>query len=251
MKRGCSKGGLFQRSMLEVGVDESGRGPLMGRVYAAAVCVRDGFDVSRMKDSKKFSKSKKSQRELYACAEYIRENAFAWGIAYEEVDVIDSINILQATQQAMHKAIAQTLKQIKEKEKEQQIKEKEKQEQKEQMEEKEEQKEKEKNLVELCVDGTYFREMDADNMAGFSVSVRLIPQGDALMPAISAASILAKTARDSYIVDLCNEHPELQVKYGLLENKGYGTKRHMEGIKQHGISAWHRTSFAPCKNNNK
>jgi ribonuclease HII len=69
-----------------------------------------------------------------------------------------------------------------------------------------------------------------------------IEKGDAIWPCISAASILAKVARDEYVVAMCEAHPELD-KYGLRKNKGYGTKAHRDAIKEHGLSEWHRKSF--------
>ena len=71
-------------------------------------------------------------------------------------------------------------------------------------------------------------------------------KGDNIFKSIAAASILAKTYRDNYIVDLVKENPELE-KYDIQNNKGYGTKKHMEAIKKYGITKWHRKTFAPCK----
>lgn len=74
-----------------------------------------------------------------------------------------------------------------------------------------------------------------------------IEGGDNTFSAIAAASILAKVARDEYIAELCATHPLLDERYGLLKNKGYGTKKHMDGIKAHGISEFHRKSFGICR----
>ena len=65
--------------------------------------------------------------------------------------------------------------------------------------------------------------------------------------ALFSASILAKVARDDYIAELCAAEPDLVTRYDLLKNKGYGTKKHMDGIKQHGITKWHRKTFGICK----
>ena len=75
-----------------------------------------------------------------------------------------------------------------------------------------------------------------------------ITQGDNKLTSIAAASILAKVERDKYIINLCNEMPELDERYKLKKNKGYGTKDHMEGIKKWGISKYHRQTFGICKN---
>ena len=94
--------------IFEIGVDEVGRGPLFGRVYAAAVILPkdDSFDHSKMKDSKKFHSKKKIQE----VAEYIKKNAIAWSVQYEDEKTIDEINILQASQRAMHKCITKVIK---------------------------------------------------------------------------------------------------------------------------------------------
>jgi ribonuclease HII len=75
-----------------------------------------------------------------------------------------------------------------------------------------------------------------------------IEGGDNKYASIAAASILAKVERDTYIEQLCEQNPELSEHYGIDSNKGYGAKKHMDGIKQYGITIWHRRSFAPCKN---
>jgi ribonuclease HII len=74
-----------------------------------------------------------------------------------------------------------------------------------------------------------------------------IEGGDNTYSCIAAASILAKVARDDYIAELCAAEPELITRYDLLKNKGYGTKKHMDGIKQHGITQWHRKTFGICR----
>ena len=93
---------LDDDTKFEIGVDEVGRGPMFGRVYTAAVILpKEGFDYSLMKDSKKFT----SEKKIRAAAEYIKENALYWAITYEDENVIDKINILNATYNAMHSAI--------------------------------------------------------------------------------------------------------------------------------------------------
>ena len=87
----------------------------------------------------------------------------------------------------------------------------------------------------------------------FQMQIESIPYitvegGDNKYASIAAASILAKVERDKYIDDLCRENPELSEHYSIGSNKGYGAKKHIDGIKEHGITIWHRRSFAPCKN---
>lgn len=92
----------------------------------------------------------------------------------------------------------------------------------------------------LIVDGCDFRKYK-------DLPHTCIEGGDNWYCSIAAASILAKVARDTYIEKLCEEHPELNEKYGLLKNKGYGTKQHIDGLKTHGITEWHRKTFGICK----
>jgi len=209
---------------VEVGIDEAGRGPMFGRVYAGAAVLPkdDTFDHSLMKDSKKFHSKKKIEQ----VAEYIKANALAWAVEYEDERVIDEINILQATQSAMHKAIKNVLKQLNDKQ------------------------DKEQDQILLLVDGNYFKPLTVLNKAKTKMATihyELIEGGDNKFTPIAAASILAKVERDKYIEELCSENPELADRYGIDSNKGYGSKKHMDGIKQYGITKWHRRTFGICK----
>lgn len=215
-------------TIVEIGIDEAGRGPMFGRVYAGAVVLPkdDSFDHSSMKDSKKFHSKKKIEQ----VAEYIEKNAVAWAVEYEDEQTIDEINILQATQSAMHKAIKNVIGQLKAKE---QIKEQAKIE----------------NLL-LLVDGNYFKPYSTLNTAKTkleTIKYQLVEGGDNKYTSIAAASILAKVHRDQYIDALCLQNPELVERYGIDSNKGYGSKKHMDGIKQYGITKWHRRTFGICK----
>lgn len=197
-------------SLYEIGIDESGRGPLFGRVYAAGVILPkdDNFDFSKIKDSKKFS-SKKKIKEV---EEYIKNNSLYWSVQFEDEKVIDSINILQATQKTMHKCIDDILLQI----------------------------DSDINIM-LLIDGTYFNPYN-------NIPSVCIESGDNTYYSIAAASILAKVARDEYINELCNENTILKDLYSIHTNKGYGSKKHIEGIQNNGITEWHRKSFGICKN---
>lgn len=210
-------------SDIEIGVDEAGRGPLFGRVYSAAVVLPkdDSFDHSLVKDSKKFH-SKKKISEVY---DYIKKNAIAWSIEYEDETVIDKINILQATQSAMHKAISNVKKQL----------------------------HKDTSEILLLIDGNYFKPLTMLNHKTNKLEITnfvTVEGGDNKYSSIAAASILAKVERDNYIDELCKENPELVINYGINSNKGYGAKKHIEGIKEHGITIWHRRSFGICKDYN-
>lgn len=225
-------------NIIEIGIDEAGRGPLLGRVYCGVVVLPKAgthslptgclmpkadtqgsltdcqplarLDVSSIKDSKKFH----SAQKITQVSNYIKENSI-WAVEYEDENVIDSINILQATQSAMHKGIRNVLKQL-------------------------EAKGFCQDNVLLLVDGNYFKAFD-------NIKHVLIEGGDNKYSSIAAASILAKVERDKYIEELCLENPELVEKYGIDSNKGYGTKTHLDGIRQHGITQWHRKSFGICK----
>ena len=200
--------------ILEIGIDEAGRGPLFGRVYTGAVILPKDtdFDFTQMKDSKKFTSVKK----IKEVAEYIKENALAWTVTYKDENVIDKINIRQSVLTSMHDSIKNIM--IKNKK------------------------------YFLLVDGNDFKPyMKYENDTFNQIEHKCIEGGDNKYCAIAAASILAKTERDKYIEDLCEEHPELKERYSLDKNKGYGTKLHIDGIKKYGISKWHRKSYGICK----
>lgn len=224
-------------NIVEVGVDEVGRGPLFGRVYTSAVILpkdkESDFEHSLMKDSKKFT-SKKKIKEV---ADYIKENAIAWSVTYRDEKVIDEINILQATQESMHSSILSVLQKY--------AHENENQDDQDNI-----NKNKNKKTPLLLIDGNYFKPITRFNKRTCkieNVSYVCIEKGDNKYSSIAAASILAKVARDEYIQQLCDENPDLIEKYGIDSNKGYGAKVHMEGIKMHGITIWHRRSFGICK----
>lgn len=224
----------------EVGVDEAGRGPLFGRVYTGAVILPPAcstssapateFDFSLLKDSKKFSSDKKI-REV---ADYIKEHAVAWAVSYEEADVIDRINIRRATLQCMRKSIKTAI--------DGHI---------EEMEQKSSRQVPTHTDYLLLIDGNDFIPMgrgyneDTEEMETYTHVC--VEGGDNTYACIAAASILAKVARDDYIEKLCDKHPVLDEMYALRGNKGYGAKKHMDGIREHGITQWHRRSYGICK----
>ena len=230
---------------------------MFGRVYAAAVMLPkpkveadvDGeiteqpFDFGMMKDSKKFT----SKSKLEAAEAYIKDNAIAYAVAYEDERSIERNNILRATQMAMHAAIHRTLRVA---------------------------------IASasasastststsstltsntmLIIDGNYFTPFVYDpSVAQNTYSEcrllhgdpplhhEMVKGGDNRYASVAAASILAKTARDRYILELCEEYPELSSRYGLDHNMGYGTKQHLDGIQKYGITSWHRRTFGACK----
>lgn len=200
--------------LFEVGVDEAGRGPLFGPVVAAAVIMpctynSDDTNVAMIKDSKKMTKLRRGKMAVY-----IKENAIAYGIGIASVEEIDKHNILQANFIAMHRALDEVYTKTK--------------------------------FDFIKIDGDKFKPYiapDGDNWIPYNCEVN----GDDRFINIAAASILAKTYRDTYIEQLIDEHPEWEEQYGLRSNKGYGTKKHMQGLQTYGVTEHHRRSFEPVK----
>ena len=190
----------INKKNIEVGIDEAGRGPLIGRVYAAAVIWPNNIDNPDINDSKKISAKKRK-----VLKEWIEQNVIDYGIGYAEPEEIDQINILQATYLAMHRAL-DNLK---------------------------------SEFNSIIVDGNRFKQYK-------DIQYQTVIKGDATYYSISAASILAKEYHDEYIKNICQENPDLDTKYKLLSNMGYGTKDHLKGIQQHGITVYHRKSFKSC-----
>lgn len=181
---------------LVAGVDEAGRGPLAGDVYAAAVILDMRYPITGLTDSKKLS-----ERQRNALAVLIRERAHAWSIATASVQEIDELNILQATLLAMQRAV--------------------------------------QGLA--CVPHEVI--VDGNRLPILSVPATAIVKGDLTEPAISAASILAKTARDASLLELHAKYPE----YGFEAHKGYGTALHLARLREFGPCPAHRVSFAPVR----
>jgi ribonuclease HII len=183
----------FNADIVEAGIDEAGRGCYAGPVYAAAVILPKDFYHPLLNDSKQ---TKECDR--YELREVIKKEAIAWAVASVDNHTIDSINILQATFEAMHLAIGKL-------------------------------KRKPKFLL---IDGNRFRPYP-------KIKHECIIQGDGLYASIAAASILAKTYRDDYMIQLHKEHPH----YKWDSNKGYGTAEHRAAISEHGLCSYHRHSF--------
>jgi ribonuclease HII len=223
---------MHEQGTIEIGADEAGRGPMLGRVYSGAVVLPkdDSFDHFKMKDSKKFTS--KNSKKIQEVAEYIKEHAIAWAVEYEDEKVIDEINILQATQSAMHKAIKSVIGQLQKTDVSTDVL------------------DPNFNNLLLLIDGNYFKQLTILNKGKtklVTINYETVEGGDNKFTAIAAASILAKVERDKYIDDLCKENPELIERYGIDSNKGYGSKKHMDGIKTYGITKWHRRTFGICK----
>ena len=179
---------------LVAGVDEAGRGPLMGPVVAAAVILDELNPIKGLADSKKLTALRREK--LY---DEIRAKALCCSIAEASVEEIDSINILQATMLAMKRAVeGLRLKPNK-----------------------------------VLVDG--------NRLPTLVILSEAIVGGDALVPSISAASILAKVHRDRWCAEFHLEYPQ----YGFADHKGYSTAEHLAALREHGACPQHRRSFAP------
>jgi len=212
--------------VIELSIDEAGRGCLFGRVYMACVVLPkdpNAFNGKDIKDSKKFS----SKKKINQVAEYIKTHARAWHVEYVDETVIDKINILQAVMQGMHVCIRETILKI--------------------------YRETGEKLplsdFIAVIDGNYFKPFvsyDMEKKEIVELNSVTVEQGDAKYMAIAAASILAKTARDAYIAEMCDKFPVLDEYYGLRSNQGYGTKKHLEGIRKYGITKWHRRTYGCC-----
>nr|WP_298892588.1 ribonuclease HII [uncultured Acinetobacter sp.] len=181
---------------LIAGVDEAGRGPLIGSVVAAAVILDPSLPIEGLNDSKKLTAKKREK--LF---EEIQQKALAWSIAEASHEEIDEINILQATMLAMQRAVAR-----------------------------------------LKVQADLVR-IDGNRCPDLSLPCEAVIGGDALHQEISAASILAKVARDRQMQELDAEYPA----YGFAKHNGYPTKAHMEAIEVHGVLAQHRRSYKPIR----
>lgn len=215
----------FPNYKYQICLDEVGRGCLFGDVYIACVVLPKEpslFDGTNIKDSKKFS----SKKKLKEVASYIKEHALYYHISAISVEDIDKINILKAVMKGMHICIDNIFEQINQKE---------------------------KITFKDCiaiVDGNYFTpyvKYQESTDTFVEMPHETIEKGDGKIMGIAAASILAKDARDTYVSDLCDSFPIIDQKYNLKKNVGYATKAHLEGIKQHGITEFHRKTFGICK----
>ena len=181
---------------LIAGVDEAGRGPLAGAVFASAVILDPDKPIEGLTDSKKLSPKR---RETLAVI--IKSQSLAWAVASADVAEIDTLNILQATMLAMQRAV---------------------------------------QLLSLRPTLVL---VDGNRAPQIPMAVQTVIKGDLTIAAISAASILAKTARDASVMQLHEIYPD----YAFDQHKGYGTALHLERLRALGPCAAHRRSFAPVR----
>lgn len=178
------------------GVDEAGRGPLAGPVYAAAVILDPARPIAGLRDSKKLSAARRD-----ALALEIRKHARAWAVAACSEEEIDRLNILHASMLAMRRA------------------------------------------VEALQIAPTLALIDGNRCPLMSIRAQAIVKGDDKVPSISAASILAKTARDAALMVLHAQYPH----YAFDRHKGYPTALHLERLRRYGVSPVHRRSYAPVR----
>lgn len=178
------------------GVDEAGRGPLAGPVFAAAVILDPRKPIAGLRDSKKLSELRRNELALQ-----IKSDALAWCIAECCEEEIDTLNILQASMLAMKRAVEGL-----------------------------------PMLPTLAL-------IDGNRCPILKIRSEAIIKGDDKVAAISAASILAKTARDAALMILHERYPH----YALDRHKGYPTALHLERLRLHGVSPIHRKSYAPVR----
>ena len=183
---------LRQKYATICGVDEAGRGPLAGDVYAAAVVFDEGVIIEGINDSKKLTE--KNREKLF---DEIIEKASAYCIATASVAEIEEINILNAAMLAMKRAV---------------------------------------EGLGVTPDIAI---IDGNKTPDLSCLAKSVVKGDATSQSIAAASILAKVARDRYMLEMAEKYPEYQFE----KHKGYGTKSHYQALKEHGLSPVHRPSF--------
>lgn len=191
---------MFLVQTVICGVDEAGRGPLAGSVYAAAVILHPDRPIDGLADSKTISEKKRD-----ALAIQIKEYAMAWGIASCSANEIDQINILQASLLAMKRAI-------------------------------------ESMQINFQVTPDLVQ-VDGNKCPKINLPCESIIKGDSKVKAISAASILAKTARDAELYELDKIYPQ----YGFAQHKGYPSPAHLRAIDEFGICPEHRLSYGPVK----
>lgn len=186
----------YTKAIRVAGVDEVGRGPLAGPVIAAAVILDPSRPIQGLADSKKLS-----ERQRERLDETIRSHALAWALGRCEACEIDALNILQASLEAMRRAVAA-----------------------------------------LPIAPAHAL-IDGNRCPLLACSAEAIVKGDQTVPAISAASIIAKVARDREMLDWDARYPV----YGFAAHKGYPTAVHRQALQQHGPCPCHRRSFAPVK----
>jgi ribonuclease HII len=193
---------------VEIGVDEAGRGCFWGPIFAGAVIwpSEDMWTTEHLELMPFIKDSKKiTEKRRPQIAAKIKELALAWGVGRVDSSEINDHGMTWANQEAFRRAIADCI----------------------------------VSGIQptlLLIDGIL-------GIPGSTIAYQCIPGGDNMYLPIAAASILAKVGRDKYVEDWSEEHEEISARYDLLNNKGYGTAKHRQGLKSHGPNEFHRTKF--------
>ena len=209
----------LKKDNIEVGIDEAGRGCLAGPVYIAACVwpqsedpeIKNNKDID-IRDSKLLSKKRRA-----ATFDYIKKTAIAYSIKHGDHNMIDKYNILKTTKLLMHEAVKDIEEQLQKKN---------------------------IDIDAILVDGNQFDYYLDRNFE--AIPHQCVTKGDNIYKSIAAASILAKETRDRYMIKLVEDNPEYK-KYGWQDNMAYGTKKHIDAIKENGITSIHRKTFGICK----
>lgn len=206
---------IFPNNNYEAGIDESNRGGLIGSVVSACVVLKKPETEEELKIYKEIKDSKKlSKKKRKYLANYIKTNALTYGISCIDNEEIDSNNILKSTLKAMSVATNIAYNKYK--------------------------------FNKIYIDGPYYNPYIPPGEDSEFIPYECINKGDSIYTCIAAASILAKEQHNENIIKLVNDNPELE-KYDLLNNHGYGTKKHLDAINKYGITKWHRKSYKCCK----
>ena len=192
--------------MVIVSLDEAGRGPLAFPVFTGAVIWDENKKIEPPFEVKNWDSKKISLKKRKLLSNYIKENCEAWAVGSASPTEIDQYNILKATMMAFHRAL---------------------------------------DKIDIDFDEIY---CDGNRFETYCGKDDFIPhkcfiKGDSTHIQIGMASILAKVAHDDYILQICEQQPELDEKYKFIKNMGYGTKHHINGILEHGFTEYHRKSF--------
>lgn len=198
---------MEQKKRVVIGLDEAGRGAFFSRIYSAAVVHDPDLIENAVKNKIVIRDSKKmTPRQRSLSFDYLIQNTL-FGVGWCDEKEIDNLGITRCNILSMHRAIENLL-----------------------------EKHPEIEIVKIHVDGVLFRPFH-------DIPHETIIRGETTHPEIAMASILAKTHRDYFIMEMCDNNPSIDENYGIRSNKGYGTAKHIAGIKKHGPHSSHRNTF--------
>lgn len=198
-----------------IGVDEAGRGAFFSRIYSAAVVYDPDLILTAQENKIIIRDSKKmTPRQRKFSYDFLFQNSL-FGVGFCDEKEIDTLGVSRCNILSMHRAIDDLLS-----------------------------KHPHLHIEKINVDGVLFQSYH-------NVPYELVVRGESKHPEIAMASIIAKTTRDMFVVDLCVNDPQLDERYNICNNKGYGTAKHIEGIRQYGLHEHHRKTFVRNYNQQK